>query len=171
MTTQTPCQYSQQLLWHFVSIAMLRHVFCKYLPKLFLQVHMSPQYNFFYKKKDQKACETVSLSLKSETIKRLKGAVSRDFGPFFSLLKRFYLGPILTGTSRNGFVNFFVSAKIFDSKVWKLCVHVVNNYADPQFFCLDTEIFIFLKLLLLDMWIHPINLFSLIVPLTSVSSL
>ena len=111
---------------------MLRHVFCEYLPKLFLQVHMWPQYNFFLSEKEQKSCETVPLSLKSETIKRLKGTVSRDFLPFFSLLKRFYLGPILTG--RNGFANFFVCVKIFDSKVRKLCVRIVNDYADTQFF-------------------------------------
>ena len=55
------------------------------------------------------------------------------------LLKRFNLGPIWTG--ENGFVNFFVLAKIFDSKVRKLHVRVVN---DTQIF-LFTNVFIFLN--------------------------
>ena len=48
------------------------------------------------------------------------------------LLKRFDLGPIRTG--ENGLVNFFVFAKIFDRKVRKSRVRVVNDYADTQIF-------------------------------------
>ena len=47
------------------------------------------------------------------------------------LLKRFDLGPIWTG--ENGFASFFVFAKIFDRKVQKSRVRVVNDNADKVF--------------------------------------
>ena len=56
--------------------------------------------------------------------KHLRGRVTRFLTIF--LPKRFDLGPILTG--ENGF------AKIFDRKVKKMCVPVVNDYADMHFF-------------------------------------
>ena len=133
MTTQTPCQYSQQLLWHFVSIAK-DYVETRFFANTFLNYFckfICGRSIIFLSEKEQKSCETVPLSLKSETIKRLKGTVSWDFLPFFSFLKRFYLGPILTG--RSGSANFFVCAKIFDIKVRNLCVRIVNDYADTQF--------------------------------------
>ena len=51
------------------------------------------------------------------------------FGHF--LRKRFDLGPIWTG--ENGFASFFVFAKIFDRKVQKSRVRVVNDNADKVF--------------------------------------
>ena len=62
---------------------------------------------------------------------KLKGTVPRDFLHFL-LLKRFDLGPIQTG--RNGFVTFLAFAKIFNCKVRKWRVHIVNDYADKQIF-------------------------------------
>ena len=46
------------------------------------------------------------------------------------LLKRLYLDPMWTG--KNGFENFFVSAKIFNRKVQNLHVSVVNDNADTE---------------------------------------
>ena len=57
------------------------------------------------------------------------------------LLKIFELGPIWTG--ENGFENLFVLAKIFDRKVRKSRVRVVNDYAETQIFYLHMDIFMF----------------------------
>ena len=57
--------------------------------------------------------------------------MSRDFWPFLGL-KRFDLDPKWIG--KNGFTNFFVFAKIFDHKVRKSGVSIVNYYVDTQIF-------------------------------------
>ena len=64
----------------------------------------------------------------------LKETVSREFSIIFlNFFKRFDLGPIWTG--KNCFIpNFFVFANIFDHKVRKSRVSVVNNNMDTSFF-------------------------------------
>ena len=75
----------------------------------------------------------------------LKGTVSRDFRPFFYLKFRpSHLGPIWI--VKNGFANFFVFAKIFDCKVRKSGVRIVNTRRTRNFFfTVDMDIFIFLN--------------------------
>ena len=68
--------------------------------------------------------------LKEDTFS--KGKVSRDFLPlFFFLSKDSEPGPHLQRVIR--FCDFFDFAKIFDYKVRKSHVHVVNNYTNSQF--------------------------------------
>ena len=56
-----------------------------------------------------------------------QGTKSRDVRPFFCCLKDSTWAPY---NQAKTFANFFVFAKIFDHKVRKSRVHVVNDYAD-----------------------------------------
>ena len=60
----------------------------------------------------------------------INATVSPDFRPLFFCWKDSTWNPY--EHVKNGFTNFFVFAKIFDRKVRKSQVRVVNNYADTQ---------------------------------------
>ena len=62
------------------------------------------------------------------------------------LLRKFNLGPILTGKKVSK--TFFIFAKIFDCKVWKSHVCVVNNTLKHTFFVGYWHFHIFISLLL-----------------------
>ena len=106
-----------------------------YFSNLFLVIHLfSVSQDFFYYIFHQlrSVAELRKIIFYSKQV--LKGQCHEIFDHFFDL------GPIWT--DKNGFVNFFVFAKIFDSKDQKSGVRLVTGH--PKF-SLDTAVFKFLN--------------------------
>ena len=81
-------------------------------------------------KSSRKCVNKPSNSKSYPFVQILKGQCHEIFDHF--LLKILDLGPIWTG--KTGFATFLILAKIFDRKVKKLRVLVVNDYTDTQIF-------------------------------------
>ena len=89
MTTQTPCQYSQQLLWHFVSIAK-DYVETRFFANTFLNYFckfICGRSIIFYQKKSKNLVKLSLYHWNLKPLKDLKGQCHEIFDPFFLCLK------------------------------------------------------------------------------------